>query len=156
MRSEQSIDFRVQPRLLLRTFRKMISYLRDERASASVEFCALAIPLFIPIFLFLQQFASLSSEESIARTLARESVRAFVSSSSDEAGRFVAGEVIRVGGRELGLSVAQLHNLSITFDCSDSPCLSPNGRVRARVEIKSQQSDRMVVASAQEYVSPWK
>ena len=156
MKSAPRIDFRVQPRTLPPTSRKIFRYLCDERASASVEFCALAIPLFVPIFLFLQQFASLSSEESIARTLARESVRAFVSSSSDEAGRFVAGEVIRVGGRELGLSVDQLRNLSITFDCSDSPCLSPNGRVRARVEIRSQQSDRVVVASAQEYVSPWR
>ena len=127
-----------------------------EKGSASVEFTALAIPLFLPIFLFLQQFAALSSEESIARTLARESVRAFVSSSSDSVARAVAGEIIRVGGAELGLTDLELDGISLTFECSDSPCLSPNARIRARVEIKSPKSGRTVVASAQEYVSPWR
>jgi hypothetical protein len=130
--------------------------LRCEKGSASVEFTALAIPLFLPIFLFLQQFAALSSEESIARILARESVRAFVSSSSDSVARTVAWEVIRVGGAELGLTDQELQRISLSFDCSDSPCLSANARIRARVEITSAKSGRIVVASAQEYVSPWR
>lgn len=129
---------------------------RGERGSASIEFSLLAIPLFLPIFLFLHQFAGLSSDESIARTLARESVRAFILSSHDEAARSVAGQVIQAGGAQLGLSDEEISHINLTFYCSKSPCLSPDGLVRARVEITSRNGKRMVVASAQEYVSPWK
>ena len=159
MRAAYSLTFK-PPLLYRRSPSSCISLLsqlvRCDRGSATVEFSTLAIPLFLPIFLFLQQFAALSSQESIARTLARESVRAFISSSSDGAGRAVAGEVARVGGAELGLTDEQLRGITLTFHCSDSPCLTPNARVRVQIEIKSFKSGRSAVASAQEYVSPWR
>ncbi len=137
---------------MLRVLRRIFC---EERGSASIEFSVLAIPLFLPIFLFLHQFAGLSSDESIARTLARESVRAFILSSSDDVARSVAGQVIQAGGAQLGLTDEEINDINLTFYCSLSPCLSPDGLVRARVEIKSKDSNRTVVASAQEYVSPW-
>ena len=61
--------------------RRLSSYaksMKNERGSASVEFVLLALPLFIPIFIFLNQFSQLSSQEMALQTLARESVRAFI------------------------------------------------------------------------------
>jgi Flp pilus assembly protein TadG len=50
----------------------MKKVLRCEKGSATVEFVALALPLFVPIIFFLHQFASVSGQEEVARTLARE------------------------------------------------------------------------------------
>ena len=76
--------------------------LSDERGSASVEFSILAIPLFIPLFIFMGQFANASDSQDSLRTLARESVRAFVSSSNDQIAFYVANQVIAKGGEVLG------------------------------------------------------
>ena len=51
-------------------------FFNDEGGSAIVEFVALAIPLFIPVFIYLNSFASVSGNEAVIRVLAREGVRA--------------------------------------------------------------------------------
>lgn len=133
----------------------MISLLKDEKGSASVEFVALALPLFIPLFIFLQQFAGVSSEENIARTLAREGARAYVSSSSGQNGEEMMNKVIMAAGRELGLSDKQFDRMAIGLECSSSPCHSPNGKVQVTIHFSANSQFRAVTASAQEYISPW-
>ena len=46
----------------------MKSIIRCERGSATVEFVALALPLFVPIIFFLHQFASVSGQGDLSRT----------------------------------------------------------------------------------------
>lgn len=131
-------------------------FLSDERGSASVEFVVLALPLFIPIFIFLGQFSTLSSHEMTMQTLARESVRAFVESSSDESGGVLIKEVIKVGGEKLGLSEAEIKAIDVDIECSKSPCHSPNGRVRITLTMDPSVNHGLrVTAAAQEYFSPW-
>ena len=128
----------------------------EERGSASVEFVVLALPLFIPIFIFLGQFSALSSHEMAMQTLARESLRAFVESKNDESGGVLINEVINVGGEELGLSEAEIKAIDVDIECSKSPCHSPNGRVRITLTMDpSVNQGRQVIAAAQEYFSPW-
>jgi Flp pilus assembly protein TadG len=128
----------------------------EERGSASVEFVVLALPLFIPIFIFLGQFSALSSHEMAMQTLARESLRAFVESKNDESGGVLINEVINVGGEELGLSEAEIKAIDVDIECSKSPCHSPNGRVRITLTMDpSVNQGRQVIAAAQEYLSPW-
>ena len=76
----------------------MIGLLKSERGSASVEFVALALPLFIPLIIFLQQFAGVSAEEDLARTLAREGARAYVSSSDGSSSEEMMNKVIMAAG----------------------------------------------------------
>jgi Flp pilus assembly protein TadG len=76
--------------------------LNNERGSASVEFVALAIPLFIPLFIFMNSFASLSDGQDSLRTLAREAARGFVTSSNDEIAYGVAHEIVTQGALVLG------------------------------------------------------
>ena len=133
----------------------MKSLIKNEDGSASVEFIALALPLFIPLIIFLQQFASVSAEENFARTLAREGARAYVSSSTPESAEEMMHKVILVAGKELGLTEEQFSRMAVGLECSDLPCHSPNGRVQITIHFSATSKFRAVTASAQEYFSPW-
>jgi Flp pilus assembly protein TadG len=138
---------------ILRLAKKAL--LREE-GSASVEFVVLALPLFIPIFIFLGQFAAVSSLEMAIQTLARESLRSFIESSSDESGEALIRQVIEVGGKNLGLSHHEIAAIDVEMQCSKSPCHLPNGRVRITLRMDSSASHgRIIEAAAQEYFSPW-
>ena len=133
----------------------MINLIKSEKGSASIEFIALALPLFVPLIIFLQQFSSASSEEGFARTLAREGARAYVSSSNSLSAEEMMNKVIIVAGEKLGLSDEQFSRMAIGLECSNSPCHSPNGRVQVSVHFSATAKYRSVTASAQEYFSPW-
>jgi hypothetical protein len=127
-----------------------------QEGSASVEFVLLALPLFIPIFIFLGQFSSISSHEMVMQTLARESLRSYIESSSDESGEALIRQVIEVGGAELGLSELEVSAIEVEMKCSKRPCHQPNGRVRITLTMDPSMSHgRIVQAAAQEYFSPW-
>jgi len=127
---------------------------REERGSASVEFVMLAIPLFLPIFIYLNQFASLSWGEESAQVLARESLRGYVQTKSDESGRIIAAQVIAVIGAKMGLSPNEINSISINFECSKRPCISANSVIRNEIRIRLD-NGRIVSAIAQEHLSPW-
>ena len=129
--------------------------IKSESGSASVEFVALALPLFVPIIFFLHQFASVSGQEEIARTLAREGARAFVTSSNQSSATAAMTAVIQRAGRELGLREEEFERMAINLECSDSPCYSPNGKIVVTVHFGAFKEFRAVTASAQEYISPW-
>jgi len=138
---------------------KRLSFVRagllQERGSASLEFSALAVPLFIPIFIFLNQFSATSANEEMARSLAREAVRVFVLSSNESDANSASEQAIRVGASYMGFSSDEVQRISLEISCSANPCLTPNARVMATVIIPSRDSSRVTRVSAQEYVSPW-
>jgi Flp pilus assembly protein TadG len=129
--------------------------IKSERGSASIEFVALALPLFVPVIFFLHQFASVSGQEEIARTLAREGARAFVTSSSQSSAAAAMSAVIQSAGRELGLTEVEFQRMAVNLECSSSPCYSPNGKIVVTVHFGASKEFRAVTASAQEYISPW-
>lgn len=127
----------------------------DESGSATVEFVLLAIPLFLPILLFLNHFATLSNSELVARTLVRESLRAYITSPNNEVAPDRAWQVMTIGGRAEGLTEDQINALDIDFECSATPCITPNGRIRATLRMQLPNQGRVVTAQAEEYISPW-
>jgi Flp pilus assembly protein TadG len=130
--------------------------LRRQEGSASVEFIVLALPLFIPILIFLGQFSSVNSHEMALQTLARESLRSYIESSNDESGEALIREVIEVGGKNLGLSQQEVSAIDVDVKCSKSPCHLPNGRVRITLTMDASMTHgRTVDAAAQAYFSPW-
>ena len=128
---------------------KLLKILRGSTGSASVEFSMLAIPLFIPLLIFVVQFSHTTDTQDSLRTLARESVRAFVSSANDEIAYAVAEQIVRKGGEILGQE-----NIEIRIVCSASPCVSPDSRVIVRL-ISRNPANVKIEVSAIEYVSPW-
>ena len=135
--------------------RVMRRWAKEDTGSAIVEFVALAIPLFIPIFIYLNNFASVSGNEEIVRVLAREGLRAYVASDSDHSGREVSAQAVSVIAQRLGLTAREIQTLSAKYECSNNPCLSSDGRIRLTVSFIDEQSHRTIEASAQEHVSPW-
>ncbi len=134
----------------------MIKRFKDEAGSATVEFVALAIPLFIPIFIYLNSFASISGNEAVIRTLAREGVRAYAASDTDHAGRATSQQAVQLIAHHLGLTQNEINSLTVSYECSRMPCLSANSRIRLSITYVDGQSHRLIKASAQENISPWK
>jgi len=138
---------------LLRVARNAV---QREKGSASVEFVLLALPLFIPILIFLGQFSAISSHEMVLQTLTRESLRSYIESNNDKSGEELIRQVIEVGGKNLGLSQEEIRAINVEMKCSKSPCHQPNGRVRITLSMDPSVSHgRIIEAAAQEYFSPW-
>jgi hypothetical protein len=134
----------------------LIAKLRDESGSAIVEFVALAIPLFIPVLIYLNSFASVSGNDAVIRVMAREGVRAYAASDSDYSGRIVSEQAIDLIAQHLGLTPKEIETINVNFECSRLPCLSANSRIRLTISFIDGKSHRTIEASAQENISPWK
>ena len=125
------------------------------RGSASVEFSLLAIPLFIPLFIFMAQFSHSSDAQDSLRSLARESARAFVSSKDDETAFYVANQVVIQGARLLGYDPnSPKIAIVLRVVCDSRPCISPDNRVLVQLTMNSSGKSQTQVAAI-EYVSPW-
>ena len=129
--------------------------LKAETGSATVEFVALAIPLFIPIFIYLNHFSSVSANEDIARSMAREILRVYVISENDDAARDLSGKATQLLARQWHLTDSEVASLRTRMDCSHFPCLTADGRIKLTISFTDEQTGRVVSASAQEHLSPW-
>jgi hypothetical protein len=134
---------------------QLLRELRNEGGSAVVEFVALALPLFVPVIIFLSQFATLSNDEFIVRTLARESVRAYILSANDLSATLNARNTMKIGARELGLKEERIKDLNFTVDCLGILCITPDNKVEITITLRSQDGKRVSSATARETVSPW-
>jgi hypothetical protein len=134
---------------------KISRHLCREDGGAIVEFVALAIPLFIPIFIYLNSFSSISGNEVIARSMAREVLRVYVISENDGAARNLSSSATQLLARQWNLSPSEIATLRTQMDCSHSPCLTANGRIKLTISFVDDQTRREVTASAQEHLSPW-
>jgi Flp pilus assembly protein TadG len=124
----------------------------DEEGSAVVEFVVLALPLFIPLFIYLNQYASSSDVQASLRTLSREMARGFVTSENDAVASRVAFEIFSKGAEALGFSQELASgSLTFSFECKSSPCISPNNEIV--ITLQSNKSETYI--STIEYVSPW-
>ena len=124
----------------------------DEEGSAIVEFVVLALPLFIPLFLYLNQYAITSDAQGSLRTLGREMARGFVTSENDNVAERVSFEIFSKGAEVLGFS-DELSSGSLTFSyqCKIYPCISPDNEIV--ITLRSKKSGTSI--STVEYVSPW-
>lgn len=136
-------------------WQKLAMHFRREDGGAIVEFVALAIPLFIPIFIYLNSFSSISANEVIARSMAREVLRVYVISENDGAARNLSSNATQLLARQWNLSPSEIASLRTQMDCSHFPCLTANGRIKLTISFIDDQTQREVSASAQEHLSPW-
>jgi Flp pilus assembly protein TadG len=135
--------------------KRFLSQIRSEDGSAIVEFVLLALPLFLPIILFMGSFADVSDKEAIARTLARESIRGFVLSHGDVSAYSSARQIATQGAQALGLDQNEISSMNIFVRCFSWPCITPRNRISLTVTFRSDQGHREIKATAEELLSPW-
>jgi len=134
---------------------RFIHGLKSESGSATVEFVALAIPLFIPIFIYLNHFSAVSVNEEIARSMAREILRVYVISENESAARDLSGKATQMLARQWHLTDSEIDSLRTQMDCTRFPCLTADGRIKLTLSFIDEVTGRKVSASAQEHLSPW-
>jgi len=145
----------VRVKSLINGIANFLRSLKSETGSATVEFVALAIPLFIPIFIYLNHFSSVSANEEIARSMAREVLRVYVISENDDAARDLSGKATQLLARQWNLTDSEVGSLRTRMDCSRFPCLTADGRIKLTISFTDEETGRLVTASAQEHLSPW-
>lgn len=148
MKPENSLRLKKVPSGLLTKF-------KDESGSAILEFVAIALPLFVPVIIFLSSFATASNDEFIVRTLARETVRAYILSNNDLTATINARNTMETGARELGLDPNRTDDLHFSIDCAGIFCISPDNKVEVTITLRSKDGKRVSTATARETVSPW-
>jgi len=134
---------------------KLRARLKSESGSAIVEFVALAIPLFIPVFIYMNHFSSVSVNEEIARSMAREVLRVYVLSENEFAARNLSGSALNLLARQWELTESEVATMRTQIDCTRIPCLSANARIKLTISFTDEQTGRVISASAQEHLSPW-
>jgi len=126
-----------------------------ESGSATVEFVILAIPLFLPILMYITQFADVSAKEINSRNLVREVVRAFVTSEDLGEAQSRAQTMLEYGAQRMGFTATEISSMKLSITCSSHSCLTEGERVLAHLQVTSPDIHRTIDVSAQMYVSPW-
>jgi hypothetical protein len=139
----------------MKAAKKLKTRLKSESGSAIVEFVALAIPLFIPVFIYLNHFSGVSVNQEIARSMAREVLRVYVISDGDSEARNLSGKATQLLARQWNLSNSEVASLRTQLDCTQFPCLSPNGRIKLTITFTDEETGRSISSSAQQHLSPW-
>lgn len=96
----------------------------------------------------IQQKAMAISESN---NLARQAVRAFVTSPNEELALVRANQVIEIYRSTLSTSQLNSNKIELAISCTKYPCFSPGNMVIATISTASNQ-----IASATEYVDLWR
>ncbi len=126
----------------------------SERGSAIVEFVIFAIPLFLPLIIYLNTLGFLSSSELQLQNLARQALRAFVTTQESEStlsdGLARAEYVVNEGHLE--------SSISLTVKCWPKDCFTPGALAQLTLyqEIQTGDQRRRVIATVRQYVDLWR
>ncbi|TSA21732.1 MAG: hypothetical protein D4R69_02500 [Actinomycetales bacterium] len=130
--------------------------MRDENGSAIVEFVIFALPLFIPLVIYLTSVNNSAQIQYDARNFARQIARVYVTSPNQE----LTGARIQAVTDAFTSQSFTANKIAlppkIEIHCSLNPCLSPNGKVEVQVLLTSKGSGRSAVATAIQTVDAWR
>ena len=135
----------------------------SENGSAIVEFILVATPLFIPALLFFLTMQHVAVNELQVENLARQSLRAFVTSSSPSEGhqriQLLLRQYSELSLGDSGIDSGEKFTYSIS--CGGEKCLKPGSIVkidlyRAIQTPLDEIRERKVIASATGEVDKWR
>ncbi len=128
----------------------------SDKGSAILEFLLLALPLFLPLTLFLANVSHKSQIEFDANNLARQLVRAYATSPDASVAPLRVAKVEQTFEEHIlkphGITVPA----SFSINCSSNPCLSPGSRIELTVSLTSLSSASKASAKVIEYVDQWR
>ena len=137
--------------------RRIRHLINDESGSAIVEFVALGLPLFLPLFIFLSDVSQISSDQRIVQNLARQVARAYVT-APDESSALARVEIVKgvFQSKYFKINNTAGANISIQINCSASPCLTPDSKISVSAALTSKDGRTTYQSTATEIVDIWR
>ena len=131
---------------------KVIKYInKSNPGSAIAEFLIFTIPFFTAFLILITAIQNRSMAISESKNLARQSVRAFVSSPNEQLARVRAYQVVEIYKSKQSRTARSLREIELDLTCSSYPCFKPGNLVTATIKVGNDQ-----VAVASEYVDLWR
>ena len=130
----------------------IIKYLKKRSdGSAIAEFLIFTLPFFTVFLILITQIHSKSMALLESNNLARQAVRAFVTSPTAELAMIRAYQVIDLYKSNLAQDAQQSRPINLSINCQELPCFSPGNKVSATVSI-----GRLSKSTVTEYVDLWR
>jgi hypothetical protein len=131
---------------------KVIKFInKSDPGSAIAEFLIFTLPFFTVFLILITAIQNRSMAISESKNLARQSVRAFVSSPNEELARVRAYQVVEIYKSKQSITARSLREIELDLSCSSYPCFTPGNLVTATIKVGNDQ-----VAVASEYVDLWR
>jgi Flp pilus assembly protein TadG len=111
----------------------MKRWFRDEAGSAVLEFIMIALPLFIPLSLYLNSVNGAAQGSMDLQNISRQVARAYTTSTSEDLALVRANEVLSVYQNQILPIHGSREILTLAIQCGAIPCLSPNAKVSVTV-----------------------
>jgi len=119
--------------------------------SAIAEFLIFTLPFFTIFLILMTQIHSKSMALLESNNLARQAVRAFVTSPTAELAMIRAYQVIDLYKSNLAQEAQKSRPINLNISCQEFPCFSPGNKVSATVSI-----GRLSTSTASEYIDLWR
>jgi uncharacterized membrane protein len=130
----------------------IINYLKkSSNGSAIAEFLIFTLPFFTVFLILITQIHSKSMAMLESNNLARQAVRAFVTSPTAELAMIRAYQVVDLYKSNLSQDALRSRPINLSINCQEFPCFSPGNKVSATVSI-----GRLSKSTASEYVDLWR
>ena len=124
---------------------------KSDEGSAIAEFVIFTLPFFTAFLILITAIQNQSMAISESKNLARQSVRAFVSSPSEELAMVRAFQVIEIYKSKQSRGAKKERAIELNLSCAFYPCFMPGNLVTATIKVGNDQT-----ASASEYVDLWR
>jgi hypothetical protein len=134
-----------------------LQFAKKSDGSAITEFLIFTLPFFAALLLITLNVYQHSMAVNEAKNLARQSLRAFITSPNNEIAEARGNQVLEIYRNNLSQQDFSTRDYEIEFQCSNNPCLSPGGSVSAflKVSIKGE-TRKDIIGTATEYVDLWR
>ena len=124
---------------------------KSDEGSAITEFVIFTLPFFTAFLILITAIQNQSMAISESKNLARQSVRAFVSSPNEELAMVRAFQVIEIYKSKQSRGAKKERAIDLNLSCAFYPCFMPGNLVTATIKVGNDQT-----ASASEYVDLWR
>lgn len=124
---------------------------KSDEGSAIAEFVIFTLPFFTAFLILITAIQNQSMAISESKNLARQSVRAFVSSPNEELAMVRVFQVIEIYKSKQSRGAKKERVIELNLSCAFYPCFMPGNLVTATIKVGNDQT-----ASASEYVDLWR
>jgi hypothetical protein len=124
---------------------------KSDKGSATAEFVIFTLPFFTAFLILITTVSSKTLAISESENLARQTVRAFVTSPNEDLAMARAYQVLEIYKSKRSPSGNQIRQIELNISCSFYPCFSPGNMVTATITVGKNEK-----ASVSEYVDLWR